>query len=40
MTPGLLNEWVSLCPYVMVALMWLIPNRRIDKCLGAAGELL
>ena len=25
------NHWVSLAIYVAVALMWLIPDRRIEK---------
>jgi hypothetical protein len=25
-----LSQWMALCIYVMVALMWLVPDRRIE----------
>jgi uncharacterized membrane protein len=30
------SRWVSLALYVLVALLWLIPDRRIEKVLGHA----
>ena len=30
------NEWIAEAIYVGVALMWLIPDRRIEKVLGGA----
>ncbi len=29
-----LNEWIAMALYVTVALMWLIPDRRIEKALA------
>ena len=29
-----LNPWISQCLYVLVALMWLIPDRRIEKAMA------
>jgi uncharacterized membrane protein len=31
------NSWSACALYVMVALMWLIPDRRIEKTLGPSG---
>ena len=28
------NQWISVALYVAVALMWLVPDRRIEKRLG------
>jgi len=33
-----LSRWVSLGLYVLVALIWLIPDRRIEKALSLNGE--
>jgi uncharacterized membrane protein len=30
--------WIALGLYVLVALMWLIPERRIERVLGKARE--
>lgn len=30
-----LNQWISQTLYVAVALMWLLPDRRIEKVLAA-----
>jgi len=30
------NEWISQALYVTVALLWLVPDRRIESVLGAA----
>ena len=32
--PAFVLQWVSDCLYVAVALMWLIPDRRIESRLG------
>jgi uncharacterized membrane protein len=29
-----LNPWISYCIYIFVALMWLVPDRRIEKMLS------
>jgi uncharacterized membrane protein len=29
------NQWLSQAGYVLVALMWLVPDRRIEKVLTA-----
>ncbi|GAB3142868.1 TMEM175 family protein [Micromonospora sonneratiae] len=29
------NRWLSLAVYVAVALMWLVPDRRVERTLGA-----
>jgi uncharacterized membrane protein len=26
-----INPWISLCMYVVVAIMWIVPDRRIEK---------
>ena len=31
------SQWVSLAIYVLVALAWLVPDRRIERALGAKG---
>jgi uncharacterized membrane protein len=31
------NQWISFALYTAVALMWFIPDRRIEKALGHAG---
>ncbi len=31
-------RWVSLALYVLVALVWLVPDRRIERVLPSAGE--
>src|ERR1700722_508255 len=34
------NHWLSVATYVIVALMWLIPNRRVERALAASpGQL-
>ncbi|MDE2091932.1 MAG: DUF1211 domain-containing protein [Gammaproteobacteria bacterium] len=33
-----LNSWISQCLYVVVALMWLIPDRRIEKAMAERQE--
>jgi uncharacterized membrane protein len=35
---GFVATWLALAIYVLVALMWLIPDRRIEKLLGAGAE--
>jgi uncharacterized membrane protein len=30
------SKWIALAIYVLVALLWLVPDRRIEKMLGAA----
>ena len=30
-----LSQWMALCIYVMVALMWLVPDRRIEAFANA-----
>ena len=30
------NQWIADALYVLVALMWLIPDRRIERAIGAA----
>jgi len=32
------SQWIALGMYVMVAVIWLIPDRRIEKTLGTAVE--
>ncbi len=32
------NRWASCAIYVLVAVMWLIPDRRIEKVLSESGE--
>jgi len=34
---GLLATWLALAIYVLVALIWLIPDRRIEKLVGRGG---
>jgi uncharacterized membrane protein len=29
------NRWLSVAVYVIVALMWLIPDRRVERALAA-----
>jgi hypothetical protein len=29
-SPSFLNQWIALCIYVTVALIWLVPDRRIE----------
>jgi uncharacterized membrane protein len=29
------SQWISQCLYLMVALMWLVPDRRIERALSA-----
>jgi TMEM175 potassium channel family protein len=31
------NPWISIAIYVMVAVMWLIPDRRIENVFGEKG---
>ncbi|MFN0118152.1 MAG: TMEM175 family protein [Elusimicrobiota bacterium] len=31
----LINSWISLTLYILVAIMWLVPDRRIEKGLSA-----
>lgn len=31
-----INSWIAWAAYVLVAIMWLIPDRRIEKALSAA----
>jgi len=33
-----LDSWISQCLYVVVALMWLIPDRRIEKAMAERQE--
>lgn len=33
-----LNTWISQCLYVFVALLWLIPDRRIEKAMAERPE--
>jgi hypothetical protein len=28
------NQWLAQAAYVLVALLWLVPDRRIEKALG------
>jgi uncharacterized membrane protein len=30
-----LDQWISQCLYVLVALIWLVPDRRIERVLGS-----
>ena len=30
------NHWLSVATYVIVALMWLIPDRRVERALAAS----
>jgi uncharacterized membrane protein len=32
------TPWIALALYVLVSLMWLIPDRRIERVLGKARE--
>jgi hypothetical protein len=32
------RPWLAQTIYVMVALLWLVPDRRIEKTLASAGE--
>ena len=34
---AVVNRWLSLAVYVAVALMWLVPDRRVERTLAAAG---
>jgi uncharacterized membrane protein len=31
------SQWVSQCLYVLVALVWLVPDRRIENTLAGKG---
>jgi uncharacterized membrane protein len=33
-----INPWISFSLYVLVAMMWFIPDRRIERNLPLAGE--
>jgi uncharacterized membrane protein len=33
---ALVNRWLSVAIYVTVALMWLVPDRRVERTLAAA----
>ena len=33
---AVVNRWLSLAIYVAVALMWLVPDRRVERTLAAA----
>jgi uncharacterized membrane protein len=35
---GFVATWMALAVYVLVALFWLIPDRRIEKVIGASAE--
>jgi uncharacterized membrane protein len=35
---ALYNQWIAQACYVLVALMWLIPDRRIERALQNRGE--
>jgi uncharacterized membrane protein len=35
---ALINRWLGLALYVVVALMWLIPDRRVERTVTAAGR--
>ena len=32
------NQWAAIAVYVVVALMWLVPDRRVERTLAAARE--
>jgi uncharacterized membrane protein len=32
------NQWVGIAVYVVVALMWLVPDRRVERTLAATGD--
>ena len=32
----IVNPWLSVASYVTVALIWLIPDRRVERTLAAA----
>jgi uncharacterized membrane protein len=32
------SRWVGLAAYVIVALMWLVPDRRLEPSLATAGS--
>jgi hypothetical protein len=32
-----LDAWIAIAIYIAVALMWLVPDRRIERTLGADG---
>ncbi len=32
------DSWISICLYVVVALIWLVPDRRIERALSKPGE--
>jgi hypothetical protein len=33
---AVVNRWLSVAIYVTVALMWLVPDRRVERTLAAA----
>ena len=33
------NRWVALALYAIVALMWLIPDRRIERMVGEKDQM-
>jgi uncharacterized membrane protein len=33
-----LNRWLAIGAYVLVALIWLVPDRRVERTIGAAGS--
>jgi uncharacterized membrane protein len=33
------NRWFGIIVYVVVALMWLVPDRRVERVIGASQEL-
>jgi uncharacterized membrane protein len=33
------NRWLGIIVYVVVALMWLVPDRRVERVIGASQEL-
>ena len=34
MAAALVHPWISVAIYVLVALIWLVPDRRIERRLG------